>query len=288
MNIPTLLAAKRKIFSFEFFPPRDDEGSQQLYHAIEDLRPLKPTYVSVTYGALGSNQDRTLSLVRKIKQEIGIEVMAHFTCIGAEEKKVDHFLAELEKVDIHAILALRGDIPPGVPPEVALNGPYRYARDLVRAVRAKTTGFTVAVAGYPQGHSEAKDLASDIALLRQKVDAGADYIVTQFFFENDVFYRFRDAALRSGITVPIIPGLMPIQNLKQIEIFAEKCHVTIPARISSFFTEPARTDDERRQFGIAYATAQCTDLLAHGVPGIHFYTLNKSKATRVIYQHINS
>ncbi len=282
MQIKELLRSKKILFSFEFFPPKDATGEKELFETIDNLRSLQPAFVSVTYGAMGGQQDRTLSLVKKVHQELAIVVMAHFTCIGAEEARVVGFLKELEEVGIENILALRGDIPDGVSKQEALKGPYRYANELVTAIRKKTNAFTIAVAGYPNVHVEAKDLNADLTALKRKVDAGADFVITQFFFNNDDFYRFRDKAVARGITVPIIPGLMPIQNIKQIEIFSKKCGVPIPMQIQDFFNDPRHSDQDRKQFGIDMASAQCCDLLKKGVPGIHFYTLNKSKATRQI------
>ncbi|MBN1492515.1 MAG: methylenetetrahydrofolate reductase [NAD(P)H] [Candidatus Omnitrophica bacterium] len=270
------------LFSFEFFPPKNEEGEMQLYATIDTLRSLSPAFVSVTYGAMGTNQDRTLSLVKKIHKELGIIVMAHFTCIGAERERVKGFLRELKEAGIENILALRGDIPDGVQPEEALKGPYRYANELVTAIRNESKEFSIAVAGYPNVHIEARDLSSDLNALKRKIDAGGDFIITQLFFDNNDFYHFRDKASAEGITVPIIPGIMPIQNIKQIEIFSEKCGVPIPAAIREFFDDPSHTEEERKQFGIVHAIKQCRDLMKNTVPGIHFYTLNRSKATREI------
>jgi methylenetetrahydrofolate reductase (NADPH) len=282
MQIKELFRSKKVLFSFEFFPPKNAEGEKELFQTIDNLRSLKPAFVSVTYGAMGGQQDRTLFLVKKVHRELGIVVMAHFTCIGAEEARVDSFLKELKEAGIENILALRGDIPEGVSPEEALKGPYRYADQLVKAIRTKTDNFTVAVAGYPNVHIEAKDLAADLQALKRKVDAGGDFVITQFFFNNEDFYRFRDKARARGITVPIIPGIMPIQNIKQIEIFSKKCGVPVPDNIQNYFNDTRYNDQDRKQFGIDLASKQCCDLLRQGVPGIHFYTLNKSKATREI------
>lgn len=288
MSISDVLQSGKIFFSFEFFPPKDEAGEEQLYQTIHDLKSLSPAFVSVTYGAMGTNQDRTLFFVKKIKQELNVEVMAHFTCVGLHDHAISIFLEELKTAGIRNVLALRGDVPEGVSKDEAFKGSYYYANELVSAIRAKGYDFMIGVAGYPEKHIEAVDLESDIDNLKRKVDAGADFILTQLFFLNDNFYRFRDLAVKKGITVPIIPGIMPIQTLKQIDIFSNRCGVVIPERIRDFYVREGTSVEDKQTFGIAYATEQCKDLVKNGVQGIHFYTLNKSSATRTICERLQA
>lgn len=288
MAIKELFAQHKKTFSFEFFPPKDAAGEALLYQTINDLRALHPSFVSVTYGAMGTNQDGTLFFVKKIKQELGVEVMAHFTCVCADKERVRSFLAELEAAGIYNILALRGDIPDDVDRTQVIAGDFRYASDLIAAIREHSNAFTIMAAGYPECHPEAPSLDADIDALKRKIDAGAQAVITQLFFMNDVFYRYCDRVRARGITVPIIPGIMPVQSARQLEIFSSKCGgISIPPEIKNFFTAKERTKEEALQFGIDFATAQCRDLLRHDVPGIHFYTLNRSRATRLIFEQLN-
>lgn len=257
---------------------------------LEILKELSPGFISVTYGALGSSQDKTISIVRKIKKEMGMEVMSHFTCIGLTEEKVDDYLRQLREAGLDNILALRGDVPQGMPREIALQGAYQYANDLVTSIRKKTGQyFGIAVAGYPESHLEAKSLEADIEHLKLKVDAGADFIVTQLFYDNQDFYRYRDLVVKKGITVPIVPGIMPIQSVKQIAKITKMCGAKLTPELNDFFCqEESLSREAQLDFGIDYAIRQCRDLLEHGAPGIHFYTLNRSKAVRAIYLALNS
>jgi len=287
MKIKDLFAAHKKIFSFEFFPPKTSKGEEALYATIEELKPLAPSFVSVTYGAFGTTQDKSLEVINKIQNEIGLEVMAHYTCIGATEEKVDMFLKRLEEMNVENILALRGDPPNGMTIEEAVKGsPFRYAIDLVRYIRLKTTTFSIGVAGYPEGHVECIDHKKDLEFLKRKVDSGADFVVTQLYFDNNDFFNFIDLARKNGITVPIIPGIMPIENLKQIEKMSSMCGAKIPEHIMTDFNRVDISDADRQKYGIDHAIKQCQELLASDVKGIHFYTLNKSSATREIFRAI--
>lgn len=278
----------RPAFSFEFFPPKTAKGEEQLFETIDHLRPLDPCFVSVTYGAGGSTRAKTVELVSRIKHEIGLESMAHLTCVGADRAEIGDVLRQLRDHGIDNILALRGD-PPGdatafVPPA---NG-FAHASELVAFIRSVDAGFCLAGAAYPEKHVEAVDLATDIAHLRHKVDCGLDLLVTQLFFDNRDFAAFVAAARGAGIEVPILPGIMPITDFGQIERFTKMCGAGIPAALRARL-EPVRDDHTAvRAIGIEHATAQCRELLAMGVPGIHFYTLNRSTATRAIVEQLRT
>jgi methylenetetrahydrofolate reductase (NADPH) len=288
MKIRNILAVKEKVFSFEFFPPKTAAGEENLFKAISELKPLAPDFVSVTYGALGSNQDKSLAIIEKIHNEIGLEVMAHYTCVGGSKVKVNTFLDKIKSIGVDNILALRGDAPIGMNIKKVLeSSPFRYACDLTEFIKSGTHDFSVGVAGYPEGHPECVSLDHDLRNLKRKVDAGADFIITQLFFDNSDFYRFRDKAYLAGIAVPIIPGIMPIESFKQIEKITSMCGTHIPQKIRQIFTDKNKTEEEKLTFGLDFTTKQCEGLLKNGVKGLHFYTLNKSTATREIFKRLD-
>jgi methylenetetrahydrofolate reductase (NADPH) len=271
----------RKCVSFEFFPPRTPAGETALYQAIEELRPLAPTFVSVTYGAGGSTRDKTVEITGRIRNDVGIEAMAHLTCVGASRAELRGVLDRLRAEGIENVLALRGDPPQGAARFERPPDGFGYANELAAFIRA---GYPFCVGGacYPEPHSECPDLDTGIAHLRLKVDAGAAFLITQLFFDNRAYFRFVEKARAAGIVVPIIPGIMPVTNVAQIERFTRTIGATIPA---GYRTElQVRQDDPEAviELGVAYATAQCRELIEGGAPGIHFYTLNKSPATRRI------
>jgi methylenetetrahydrofolate reductase (NADPH) len=268
-------------FSFEFFPPRTPEGVDNLFATIAALRELAPTYVSVTYGAGGSTRELTLELVTRIKRETGIEAVAHLTCVGATRAELEATVGRLVAAGIENVLALRGDPPRGETTFQVTEGGLAYGAELVELLR-EVDGLCVGAACYPEGHVEATDLVADVAHLRRKVNAGAEYLITQLFFINEQYFAFVARARAAGIDVPIVPGIMPITNLDQIERFTSMCGASIPRDLARGLD--ARRDDPQAvlDLGVAYATAQCADLLRRGAPGIHFYTLNRSPATRAI------
>lgn len=278
----------RPAFSFEFFPPKTAKGEEQLFETIDHLRPLDPCFVSVTYGAGGSTRAKTVELVSRIKHEIGLESMAHLTCVGADRAEIGAVLRQLRDHGIDNILALRGDPPGDATAFVAPANGFAHASELVAFIRSVDAGFCLAGAAYPEKHVEAVDLATDIAHLRHKVDCGLDLLVTQLFFDNRDFAAFVAAARAAGIAVPILPGIMPITDFGQIERFTKMCGAGIPAALRARL-EPVRDDHAAvRAIGIEHATAQCRELLAMGVPGIHFYTLNRSTATRAIVEQLRT
>jgi methylenetetrahydrofolate reductase (NADPH) len=277
-RIDEILGNGRPAVSFEFFPPKTDNGWAQLLQVIGELNPIQPSYVSVTYGAGGSTRAKTVELVERIQVDHGLRVMAHLTCVGHNADELGGILDDLWSKGIRNVLALRGDPPAGQSQFVATDGGFAYASDLVKFVRGRHD-FSIGVAGYPEGHPQCLNRTRDLEMLKLKVDNGANFIVTQLFFDNADFYRFRDAARAMGITVPIVAGIMPISNVAQIKRFVSMCGAKIPhpllKRLESIETDAAAVHDA----GIAYAAEQCRDLMAHGVDGLHFYTLNKSKAT---------
>lgn len=285
MKISAMLAAGTPTVSFEFFPPKDDAGFNHLFAAIEALRPLRPSYVSVTYGAGGSTRRKTVGLVQRIKHEIGIESMAHLTCVGANLDEITSVLDELAAGGIENVLPLRGDPPRGQTHFVPTPGGFRYASELVAFIR-RNYRFCLGGACYPETHPEAPSPEADIANLKRKVDAGAEFLISQLFFDNQDFLAFRERAWAAGIGVPIVAGIMPVRSLKQTQRFAQMCGAKIPVtllrRIEAVQDDAAAV----QSVGIEHATLQCRQLLAEGVAGLHFYTLNHSTATRAIYHDI--
>jgi methylenetetrahydrofolate reductase (NADPH) len=281
MRIRELLTTGRPSFSFEFFPPRDEQGFVQLRESLASLRELRPTYVSVTYGAGGSTRQRTIELVTNLRAEYGIEAMAHLTCSGASRSELLGLLECLDEAGVENVLALRGDAPEGTGDFAPHPEGFSHACELA-AFAKKYFNFCLGGACYPEKHVEAPDPATDLDNLRTKVDAGCEYLITQLFFDNQKYFDFVGRARAAGIGVPIIPGIMPITNFKQVERFTRMCGASIPEPL---LEELRRLQDDHHavlSLGVAHATAQCLELLHRGAPGIHFYTLNRSPATRTI------
>jgi methylenetetrahydrofolate reductase (NADPH) len=280
MRISDLLVRKRPVFSFEFFPPKSDEAAEQLEKTIADLRPLEPDFVSVTYGAGGSTRDKTIDIVSRIKRDTGIEAMAHLTCVGSTRDELRSVLDRLVDAGVENVLALRGDPPKGQSTFVATEGGFRFANELTEFIRDTYDGkVCIGGAGYPEKHVECGNPAVDLAHLKRKVDAGASFIVTQLFFDNRRYFEFVDNARAAGITVPIVPGIMPITNAASIERVTLMCGASLPFRLAAELHRRREDAKAVMQLGVAHATAQCIELLQCGVPGIHFYTLNRSTAT---------
>lgn len=283
MKLSDILArADKPLISCEFFPPKTDQGEENLWDCLNELRSIDPAYISVTYGAGGTTQDRTKGIVTRIKDETGMSPVAHLTCVGANRDELAALLADYRAAGIENILALRGDAPEGMDRFEAVAGGFSHATDLIAFLRTQGD-FSIACATYPEGHPESRGgVADDIRYLKLKQDNGADAAVTQYFFDNDTFFRFRDATEKAGITIPIIPGIMPIGNFDQIVRFSAMCGASIPAWLHEKM-EPVKGNPEAvKALGIELATQQCRELLQAGIPGIHFYTLNKSQATIAI------
>ncbi len=289
MQIKDLLARGRPTFSFEFFPPRTDEAAKQLEQTIADLQELRPSFVSVTYGAGGFTRERTIEIVTRVKQETGIEAMAHLTCVGSTRDDLGAVLERISDSGIENVLALRGDPPKGQTEFKAVDGGFRYASELVRFIRERhNSGLCLGGACYPEKHPECGNPAVDLANLKRKVDEGLDFVITQLFFNNRHYFEFVERAQRAGIKVPIVAGIMPITNASQVERFMVSCGATIPFDLAEELDRRRDNPQAVMELGIAHATAQSIDLLEHGAPGIHFYTLNRSTATREIYAALQS
>lgn len=271
--------------SFEFFPPKTESGWAQLYSAIGELHAIKPSYVSVTYGAGGSTRAKTVDLVARIQRELGLCAMAHLTCVGHTADELGGILDDLWQQGVQNVLALRGDPPAGQTDFKPTDGGFAHADELVAFARGRHD-FCIGVAGYPEGHPQCLNKTRDLEHLKRKLDNGGHFVVTQLFFDNDEFYRFRDAARKMGITAPIVAGIMPVTNVTQIKRFISMCGAKIPhpllLKLEAVEHDPAGA----ARAGIAYAIDQCRDLLNHGVDGLHFYTLNKSTATVQICREV--
>jgi len=281
MRIDQILAAGAPVFSFEFFPPKTEAGERNLYAALSELRELEPSFVSVTYGAGGSTREKTIEIVKRINEEYGLEAMAHFTCVGATVPELRATLQEMLDARIDNVLALRGDPPAGERTWTATEGGLEYSRELVELIAADYP-FAIGAACFPETHIHAVSPEADLEHLVEKVRAGVDFLITQLFFDNAVYFDFLARARAAGIDVPIIPGVMPITQVGQIERMAAMCGASIPDGLRRELHARGEHPEAVLDFGVAYATLQCAELLAAGAPGIHFYTLNRSPATRAI------
>ncbi|MCX8163913.1 MAG: methylenetetrahydrofolate reductase [NAD(P)H] [Aquificaceae bacterium] len=289
MKIGELLKKGQFSISFEFFPPKTQEGEDELFHTIKNLQELGPTFVSVTYGAGGSTRERTKRVVKRIHEETGLITMAHLTCIAHSKEELLEILREYKEVGIKNILALRGDKPANLqnfkPPEDACT----YANQLVSLIRANFGDwFSIGVASYPEGHPESPNMDWEIRYFKKKVESGADFSITQMFFENSYYYKFLELCQEADINIPIIPGIMPITNFRQVQKFASMCGTTIPQRLIEKLEPYADSPEETLKIGVDFAIEQCLDLIENNVPGLHFYTLNKSKATLLVYEGIRT
>ncbi len=282
MRISDRLQQATPCFSFEFFPPKTDAGVDGLFQTLHELEPLAPDYVSVTYGAGGSTRQRTLEIVSTIKRQTGIEAMAHLTCVGHTRAELERLVDRFVEAGLENLLSLRGDIPRDAP-EVPSGEGLAHADELARLIRSRHANLSIGGACYPEGHLESDTREGDLRFAKQKVDAGCDFLITQLFFDNAFYFHFVDRARSLGITAPIVPGIMPITNFEQIERFTRLCGATIPMRLRLELER--RKDDAEAilQLGVAHATLQCAELLRMGAPGIHFYTLNRSRASRMIF-----
>ncbi|MGV1098346.1 methylenetetrahydrofolate reductase [NAD(P)H] [Thiovibrio sp. JS02] len=286
MLVKDILAENRISFSFEFFPPKEEAGFENLFANISDLMPLKPAYVSVTYGAGGSTRDRTHKLIVRIQKETNLTVVSHLTCVGSSRDEIGAILANYAESGIRNILALRGDPPKGQKDFVQPRDGFAFAADLVAYIKRNFPRMGVGVAGFPEGHPAMPNRLLEMDYLKAKVDAGADYIVTQLFFDNRDFYDFRDRCELAGIGVPIIAGLMPITSRSGMVRMAElAAGARVPAPLLRAI-DRAKSDEAVEKVGVHWATEQVRDLIDNNVKGIHFYTLNNSRQTLEIYQSL--
>lgn len=285
MRIIDVLATGQRSFSFEFSPPKTPAGMRSLMRTVGELQELQPSFVSVTYGAGGSTRRNTLDAVTQIKRESGIEAMAHLAAVGHSRLELTELLAEVRDAGIENVIALRGDPPVGQEDFVPADDGFSYGSELVRFIHEGGFDFCLAAACYPEGHSASQSRADDLARLREKVDAGVDFLITQMFYDNAFYFDFLARARAAGITVPIVPGLMPIRDVAQIQRITRMCGATIPARLARMM-ERVDTPEQAEAVGVAWATEQSLDLLERGAPGIHFYTMNKSDSTRRIFENL--
>jgi methylenetetrahydrofolate reductase (NADPH) len=281
MRIDQLLAGPEPVFSFEFFPPKTEQGEQNLYAALAELRTLEPSFVSVTYGAGGSTRAKTIEIVKRIRDDYSLEAMAHFTCVGATVADLRATLDEMHDAGIDNVLALRGDPPAGQEQWVKTDGGLEYSRELVALIR-DSYPFAIGAACFPETHIHACSPEQDVEYLAEKVAAGADFLITQLFFDNALYFDFIARARAAGIEVPIVPGILPITQIGQLERMTKVCGASIPEGLRRELHAREDSPEAVIDFGVAYATLQCAELLAAGAPGIHFYTLNRSPATRAI------
>ncbi len=281
MRIDQIFAADGPVFSFEFFPPKTPAGEQNLQKALSELRTLEPAFVSVTYGAGGSTREKTIEIVKRIREEWGLEAMAHFTCVGATVAQLRSTLDEIQAAGIDNVLALRGDPPAGQEQWTKTDGGLEYSHELVELIAANYP-FAIGAACFPETHIHATSPEDDLEHLAAKVDAGVDFLITNMFFDNARYFEFLRRARAAGIRVPIVPGIMPITRVGQIERMAEMSGASIPTGLRDELDARGEDPEAVLDFGVAYATLQCAELLAAGAPGIHFYTLNRSPATRAI------
>lgn len=281
MQLGSFYGTGKFVLSYELFPPRAAAGEERLLRHVERLMEYGPRFITCTYGAGGSTRDRTLDIIECVKQTYGIPVASHLTCVGATVDELRAYLAEAKQRDVDYIVAIRGDPPRGQREFTAVDGGLSHANELVALIRTEYPDFGVAVAGYPETHREAPSREVDLQNLKRKVDAGADIVITQLFYNNDDYFRFRDRCERLGIHVPVIPGILPVTSLSQIRRLTSLCGASLP---DDLIAELGRSDDPDSQFcvGVEFAARQVRELMKQGVPGIHFYVLNKSEATSVV------
>lgn len=277
MSLASQYAQSDCTISFELFPPKTEQGVENLCAHVRRLMEFKPKFLTCTYGAGGSRQDATLDVLARVKEISGLPVASHLTCVGSTVEKLCDYLDQAANQGVDYIVALRGDPPKGTAEFQCVEGGLRYANELVSLIRDRFSQFGIAVAGYPEVHQEAPDRRTDLDNLKRKVDCGADVVITQLFYENEDFYRFRDDCERAGINVPIVPGILPVTNFKQAQKIAGMCKARIPADLEAGMLE---NEDPDAQFrcGVEHARRQTIDLLENQVPGIHYYVLNKSDA----------
>ena len=281
MRVDDLLSADAPVFSFEFFPPRTPEGVEALFETVEALKPLAPSFVSVTYGAGGATRDGTLEIATRIKHEHGLEAMAHLSCVGETTDGLTEILDRLEAGGIDNVLALRGDPPRGETAFKPREGGLDSAAELTAFVSQRYR-FAIGGACFPEVHPEAASPEADLAYLKTKVTSGASFLITQLFFDNRLYFDFVEAARASGIDVPIIPGVIPIGSYAKIERFCGLCEASIPKELAQEMEALGGDNDAEAELGTAYAARQCEELLAGGAPGVHFYTLNTAPQTRAV------
>ena len=275
---------KKPVISYEVFPPKDDADGEKLKNLFEELNKLmvfNPSLISVTYGAGGSNRNESIEIIRRIKQELKIPPMPHFTCVSTSTKNISEYLKTIESFEVKNILALRGDVPK----EGNVCHDFKHADELVQYIKSNTD-LSVAVAGYPEGHKECESFEKDLFYLKQKTGKGADVIYTQMFFNNEHYFSFVEKCSKVGITQPVIPGILPVSSYNQLLKMADMCKVEIPQKMKTVLEKYQEDKDYTKKYAIEYAAQQCSELLQNGVKGLHFYTLNKAYAVSEILKYL--
>ena len=285
MKILDLFKAKKPVISFEIFPPKLDTPVETIFDTLEQFKNLAPHFISVTYGAGGSAKDRTIEIASKIKNEYSIESMAHFTCVGHSKEEIDKLLVSLHDNNLENILALRGDPPIDQPDFDFSKNTFEYANELISYIRSKND-FCISAAAYVEGHVNSVRLKDDLRYLKQKVDTGVDFLVTQLFFENRNFYDFLDKATAIGINCPITAGIMPVFKADQIKRIASMCGASIPAKLVLMMDKYCNNAEDMRKAGIDYASKQIRNLIDNGVDGIHLLTMNRPKSSKEILENV--
>ncbi len=285
MKLRDLYARPGLTLSIEFFPPKTEKGNESLFKEIAALKGLNPAFCSVTYGAGGSTRDKTVDLVDRIHRECGIEVMCHLTVVGQSKEEVRSVLARLKTQEIENLIALGGDPPQGTADWTPHPDGFHHSVELVREA-VSHRWFSIAVAGFPEVHPRAASREADLKYLKEKVDAGAEVVITQLFFDNEDYYRYVEDLRKLGVRVPIVPGILPILSAPQVRRFVALCASKIPPRLERRLAQVEEDEEGAVKLGIDYATEQCAGLLAFGVPGIHFYSLNKSRSVTAIFANL--
>ena len=284
MHIKELLRRKRHAISFEIFPPKPESPIETVYRTIAELKPLSPDFISVTYGAGGSSRDRTVEIASAARNRWGLVSLAHLTCMGSSPSEVEKVLEDLEQEGVRNVLAMRGDPRP----EGGENH-FAYASELVRHIRrGHFSDFSLGVAAYPEGHPECPSLDEDLVHLKEKVDAGADFMITQLFFDNEIFFRFMERVRAIGIGIPVIAGVMPVLNSRQIGRIVSLCGASIPPRFARIMSRYEHNPEALAEAGIAYATEQIIDLLSWGADGVHLYTMNRPEVAGRIMEGLST
>lgn len=286
MKLREIFKTRKQGISLEVFPPKTDEGKDEIVRIVKDMAIFAPLYVSVSYGAGGTTQERTLMVLKWLKEETKVSLMSHLTCVGATRESMDWLLRALQVLGVENILALRGDPPKSIPNFDPLAGDFKYARDLVEFIK-NYNAFSLAVAVYPEVHRQSGSVEKDMEYTKQKIDAGADLAITQMFFDNRYFYEFRERAAKSGITIPILPGIMPIVDCRKMVSFAGVCNTTLPTEILERMEPVLDMPEEMRKLGVEFAIRQCRDLIRNGVRYIHFYSMNRADSLQEIMKALN-
>lgn len=287
MSLAEIYQDGRFGLSFELFPPKTPAGEEALFRHVERLVEFQPSYITCTYGAGGSTQSKTLDIVAHVRQMSGLPVATHLTCVGRTADQLADYLTEARARGVDNVVALRGDPPKGETSFTATEGGFRYANELVAFIHERFEGMGVAVAGYPEKHLEAPSLEQDLANLERKVNAGADVVITQLFYDNADFFAFRDHCQSRGIPAPIVPGLLPVTNFAQIQRITSLCGAKLPAEFVAALESAGDDDEAQFRVGVDFATRQMQELIEAGVPGIHLYVLNKSEAASQVLENLN-